>query len=251
MDAIDRFLAFTAQPNPRCIMTIPKETSYEEMVRKYLAGDAGIVQTMKYVLPKDGSSTAEEELARWKQYAKDERAALRDEVPMAFSLGPPPAEDDLAALTEVLDGASPALVEFYRRHEGGGFFMHGPDGDDGLFFLPIEAMPTEQEDLLVWYEGDDEPFEEDIDGDRLEILGLPDWYDDAIVFGMVGCAAERFLLPTTGAHRGSIFLFDHDPQGMLRLAKSFEDFLDWLIADPVRAAELTGLHGIKRYQTGA
>ncbi len=251
MDAIDRFLDFTAQPNPRCIMTIPKETSYEEMVRKYLAGDPGIVQTMKYVLPMDGTGTPEAELARWQQYAKDERAALRDEVPMAFSLGPPSSDDDLDALAEALDGASPALVEFYRRHEGGGFFMHGPDGDDGLFFLPIESMPDEQDNLRLWYDGDDEPFEETVDGDRLEILGLPDWYDSAIVFGMVGCAAERFLMPTTGAHRGCVFMFDHDPQGMVKMASSFEEFLDWLIADPVRAAELTGLHDIQRYQTGA
>ena len=240
---------FVARHDPHFVMHIPDETSYEEMVRKYEAGDKGMLQTMRFVL-KPGVS-AEDELARWKQYARDERAELRDTVPVTFFLEAPPSEADLEAFAEYLDGASPALLEFYRRHEGGALFVHGPDGDDGLFFLPIEEMERARVDILDWYDGDDEETVEETDGDGiLEIMGVPDWFESAVTFGMVGAAAERFLIPTEGPHRGAVFMFDHDPLGMRRLAPSFEDFIEWLMTEPTKAAELTGLHGAASYQAG-
>ena len=238
--------AFVERSNPHFVMHIPKETSYEEMVRKYEAGDKGILQTMKLVLRP--GVTAEEELARWKQYAKDERAELRDTVPVSFFLEAPPSEADLEAFTEYLDGASPALLEFYTRHEGGALFVHGPDGDDGLFFLPIEEMERARVDILDWYDGDEGPVEEVEEKGSLEIMGVPEWFESAVTFGMVGAAAERFLLPTAGPHRGAVFIFEHDPLGMRRLATSFEGFLAWLMAEPAKAAELTNLYEVASYR---
>lgn len=162
-----------------------------------------------------------------------------DTVPVTHFLEGPPSEADLEAFAEYLDGASPALIEFYGRHEGGALFVHGPDGEDGLFFLPIEEMERARVDILDWYDDDEAPEE-----------GVPDWFESAVAFGMVGAAAERFLLPTEGPHRGAVFIFEHDPLGMRRLAVSFEDFLAWLMAEPVRAAELTGLDEIANYLTG-
>lgn len=245
---IARFEAFAAADQPRFEMRIPEETPYEQMVRKYEAGDPGVHQTMKLVL--EPGAPAEDELARWKQYAIDERAALRDTVPVSHYLEGPPSEADLDAFAEYLDGASPALVAFYALHEGGALFVHGPDGDDGMFLLPIAEMEPARVDILDWYDNDDGPVEEVDDGEALEVLGVPDWFESAVTFGMVGAAAERFLLPTEGPHRGAVFIFEHDPLGMRRLAPSFEDFLASLMQEPLKFAQLTGLYDATAYRTG-
>lgn len=254
MTAIEAFLAFVAtcqQRNARCRMNIPKETSYEEMVRKYEAGDAGIRQTMKSVVGTFGRNSEAEELENWKRYARDERAALRERVDLRFELAPPASAADLRTLDSALQGASPGLLDFYRRNEGGAFFVNqepGAEVHNGIHFLPIADMEREREDTRVWLEDDPEPSEEDIVDGRLEVLGLPDWYDDCVVFGAFAYAAERFLIATSGPHRGCVFEFDHDPLGFIKRADSFEEFLAWLMQDPARTAELTGLYTIEAFE---
>ncbi len=254
MTSIARFIEFVARcqkHNARCRMHMPKETSYEEMVRKYEAGDAGMIQTMKSVTGIFGRGSAEEELENWKRYARDERAALRESVALQFSLQPAASAADLKALESALQGASPALIEFYRQHEGGTFFMNSePEAEvhNAIHFLPIGDMERERDDTRVWLEDDDEPSAEEFADGRLEVLGLPDWYDDCVMFGALAFSAERFLIATSGPHRGSVFEFDHAPLGFIKRADSFDEFLDWLRENPARSAELTGLYQIEAFE---
>jgi hypothetical protein len=251
---IEDFLAFVAtcqQRNARCRMHIPKETSYEEMVRKYEAGDAGIKQTMKSVVSTFGRQSAEEELENWKRYARDERAALREQVALQFELAPHASAADMQTLEAALKGASPGMLAFYRKHEGGALFVNSePSAEvhNGIHFLPIANMARERDDTRVWLENDPEPSAEEIVDGRLEVLGLPDWYDDCVVFGAFAYAAERFLVATSGPHRGCVFEFDHDPLGFIKRADSFEDFLIWMMEEPARTAELTGLYTIEAFE---
>ncbi|MEM0952757.1 MAG: hypothetical protein AAGI24_01345 [Pseudomonadota bacterium] len=54
---------------------------------------------------------------------------------------------------------------------------------------------------------------------------LPDWLDNAVVFGEIPEASNYLLMPTTGPDAGKVFLFEHQTQSFTEQA---EDFLSYL-----------------------
>jgi hypothetical protein len=241
LETATAFLAFCGKHNTRFIRPIPERTPYEQMLADLADGDPA-VQTAFNWARQALKTSAEGVLAEWRRYAESERASLRATVQVAHSLAAAPAGTALDEFGARLRGASPELLELYRRHDGASLFVDVEDGGSGLFFYPIAEMPAEREALA---ERLDQPPMETVEDGRLQIYGRPDWLDDAVVFGGFGYAPERLVLSTGGEHRGSVFLFCHDPLQLVRLGASFGEFLEQLCRQP---CTLLAAYGGSTYQ---
>jgi hypothetical protein len=248
--AIETFLGFCARRNPRLIHPVPQHTPYELMLLDLARGDRAVRAAFDWAKSAQQASD-EAVLADWKRQAAGERAAIRRVVPLRHRLAPPPREAAWHGLEAQLDGASGALLELYRRHDGAELFVDAGDGGSGLFCYPIAEMAAEHEALAERLDG---PTMEILEDGNLQVFGRPDWLDGALVFAGFGYAPERLLLPTRGEHRGSVFLFSHDPLRLLRLHHTFDGLLDELGRNPIALLGAYGgpaYQGAERYESSA
>ncbi|MBV8062603.1 MAG: SMI1/KNR4 family protein [Nevskia sp.] len=243
-ETISAFLAFCAQRNPRFVHPIPQRTPYEQMLHDLDNGDPAVLTAFNWARQTQNASD-EAVRAEWRRYAQTERASIRRHVAVAHELAAPPAPQALETLRATLDGASPELYELYRRHDGAGLFVDREDGGNGLFLFPLAELDAERDNLGERLEG---PLMETVEDGRLQVYGRPDWIDTAVVFAGFGYAPERLLLPTRGEHRGSVFLFCHDPQQLVQLAPDFGALLEQLRNQPVT---LLGSYGGASYQNAS
>jgi hypothetical protein len=250
MTAVADFIEFLTRPRPRFVMHIPERTPYEDMVYRFEQGDPGMQQTMRLVTKHMNNHTEAEELALWKQRGEIERQELRPVVGVSHALNATPDASSLALLVQALNGASPALLDFYQRHDGGHFFADEADPECGILFFPIAQMADEPEYLRPWLDEDEAYWEETTEDGELALFGEPPWLKTAVIFGGIGVAAERFLMPTEGEHRGAVFEFSHDPLGFRRLAPTFDAFLELLMREPIKVATMVGLYSASEYRTG-
>lgn len=240
-EALTAFFSFCGQHNARFIRPIPQRTTYEQMLADLEDGDPAVQTAFNWARQVQKTS-AEAILTEWRRYAESERASLRATVPVSHSLAAAAAAAALDEFSARLRGASPELLELYRRHDGASLFVDLEDAGSGLFFYPIAEMAAEREALAERL--DQPPMETEEDG-QLQIYGRPAWLDSAVVFGGFGYAPERLVLSTEGEYRGSVFLFRHDPQQLVRLASSFGELLEQLCR---QAQVLLSAHGGAAYQ---
>jgi len=238
---ISAFLAFCAQRNPRFVHPIPQRTPYEQMLHDLDNADPAVLTAFNWARQTQNAD-GETIRAEWRRYAETERASLRSHVGVSHTLAQPPPAAALERLRTTLGGASEELLELYRRHDGAALFIDRDNEGNGLFFYPVTELEAEREGLAERLEG---PVMETVEDGHLQVYGRPDWIDDAMVFAGFGYAPERLLLPTRGEHRGSVFLFCHDPLQLVQLASSFGALLDLLCREPV---SLLGRHGGSSYQ---
>jgi hypothetical protein len=238
---IDAFVAFCKQRNPRFIHPIPQHTQYEQMLIDLARGDAAVRAAFEWAR-KTQNASDEAILADWRRYAATERAGIRRAVRVQHRLAAAPEQAAWQKLQAAVGGASAELLEFFQRHDGAELFIDCDDSGNGLFFFPIAEMPGERQPVLERLDG---PAMETLEDGRLQVFGRPDWLDSTIVFGGFGYCPERLLLPTQGEHRGSVFLFNHDPLQLLRLHLGFGELLDELRRQPVG---LLGSYGGASYQ---
>lgn len=246
--SIQAFLAFCAQPRPRLVRPAPQRTPYEQMLADLHNGDAAVTAAFEWAR-QAANASAETILAEWRRTAAAERAAIRLRVPLRHQLKPAPAAAALQALGAALPEGG-GLLELYRLHDGAELFVDDDEGG-GLFLYPIAEMQAEGEALAERLEGP--PVETEEDG-RLQIYGRPPWLDSALVFAGFGYAPDRLLLATNGEHAGAVFLFNHDPSQLLRLAPRFDAWLDQLRNQPLALLGAYGggsYQGASAYQTGA
>ncbi len=204
-----------------------------------------MLETMELILPK--GSTASDELALWKERAATERANLREFV----SVGHVVNFEDYAnprSIAQWPDGIADNFVRFYQHIHSAELYVDEVDPEGGLRFYPVSVMAAELEGVRCWLEDDTEGYEESEWEGELELLGMPPWLDETIVFGGVGQSAERFLLAYGGPYRGSVLAFDHDPLGMRIAASSFELFLATIIEQPLSVAQWIGLYEAVAYE---
>lgn len=244
---IEAFLGFCAQRNHRLIHPIPQHTPYELMLLDLARGDSAVQAALQWAKTAQ-QATDEEVLADWRRQAASERAGIRRVVPLQHRLAPAPDEAAWQSLQVDLEGVSDTLLELYRRHDGAELFVDTEDGG-GLFCYPIAEMAAERDGVAERLDG---PPMEIMEDGRLLLYGRPHWLDGAVVFAGFGFTPERLLLPTRGEHRGSVFLFSHDPPRLLRLEQSFDALLEQLLLQP--AALLSryggpGYQGAERYET--
>lgn len=240
-ETISAFLAFCAQRNPRFVHPIPARTPYEQMLHDLENGDPAVLTAFNWARQTQNAS-AEVVLAEWRRYAETERASIRRTVMVSHKLADPPAPAALEALRAGCGGACDELLLLYTRHDGASLFVDREDGGSGLFFFPLAELAAERENLAERLDG---PVMETVEDGRLRVYGRPDWLDDAVVFAGFGYAAERLLLPTQGEHRGSVFLFCHDPEELVQQATGFGALLDQLRQQPI---QLLGAYGGASYQ---
>lgn len=243
--AVTEFLAMFRDGAGRFRVDLPEETPHQKMVRGYEAREPEMIEVMKLVLP-DGSTEAQE-LALWKERALAERAGLRPFVNVRHEVQPA-GGDDLGLYEETLRDAAPDLLRLYQSIRSAQLYVDTEDPEGGLRFFPVPEMATQREYVRGWLEDDDEGFEESESGDELELMGMPPWLDDAVVFAGIGQAAERFVLACDGPHKGSVFAFEHDPLGMRRVAQSFEQFLRLVRNKPLDVAKWVGICDAVEYQ---
>jgi hypothetical protein len=238
---IDNFLGFCARPNHRLIHPVPRHTPYELMLQDLARGDAAVRAAFQWA--KTTQQTSDEEvLADWRRQAASERASIRRVVPLRHRLAPAPDQAAWLSLSVDLDGACDTLLELYRRHDGAELFIDAESPGNGLFCYAIAEMAAERDAVAERLDG---PAMEITEDGCLQAYGRPDWLDSAVVFAGFGYSPERLLLPTRGEHRGSVFLFSHDPPQLLRLEHSFDGLLDRLLRQP---AALLGRYGGPGYQ---
>ena len=238
---IDTFLAFCARPRQRLIHPVPRHTPYELMLLDLARGDAAVKAAFEWA--KTAQQAGDEAvLADWRRQAAAERASFRRVVPLRHRLAPAPGEAAWLSLQQELEGASGTLLEFYRRHDGAELFVDAESNGGGLYWYAIAEMAAERESVAQRLEG---PAMEIVEDGRMQVYGRPDWLDSAVVFAGFGYTPDRLLLPTRGEHRGSVFLFSHDPPQLLRLEHSFDGLLDQLLRQP---ASLLGEYGGPGFQ---
>ena len=238
---IDRFLGFCTRRNHRLIHPIPQHTPYELMLLDLARGDAAVQAAFQWAKTAQQASD-EAVLADWRRQAANERASVRRVVPLRHRMAQPPGASSWMSLQASLDGASDSLLEFYRRHDGAELFADAESGGGGLYCHPIAEMAAERESLAQRVDG---PAVELVEDGRVLVYGRPDWLDSAVVFAGFAYTPDRLLLPTRGEHRGSVFLFSHDPAQLLRLEHSFDGLLDQLLRQP---AALLSQYGGPAYQ---
>jgi hypothetical protein len=243
-ETIGAFLAFCAQRNPRFVHPIPQRTPYEQMLQDLENGDPAVLTAFNWARQTQNAS-ADAVLAEWRRYAETERAGIRRFVMVSHSLAPPPPAEAVAALRGTLDGSGGELLELYSRHDGAGLFVDREDGGSGLFFFPLAELEAERQALAERLDG---PLMETVEDGRLHVYGRPDWLDSAVVFAGFGYAPERLLIATRGEHRGSVFLFCHDPQELVQCAPAFGALLDQLRQQPI---QLLGAYGGASYQNAS
>ena len=242
--SIGAFLAFCTERRPRFVHPIPLRTPYEQMLVDLEDGDPAVRTAFNWARQAQ-NLPAEAVLAEWRRYAESERAGIRRTVEVSHRLMPPPTMQTLTQLRAALGEASPELLELYGRHDGASLFIDTDNDGNGLFFFPLAEMAAEREAIAERLEP---PAVETVEDGRLQVYGRPPWLDSALVFGGFGYAPERLLLPTEGEHRGSVFLFSHDPLQMARLSLSFGGLLDQLRLQPIG---LLGGYGGASYQGAA
>ena len=223
------------------------------MVHDFERGDPETLQTMRLVMPEN--STPELELDKWRQRACEERANLRPVVQVSHELESAPEPASFAEFERIAAAASPELVDLYKHHDGIHLFVDEECAELGLYFYSIAAMKAEKDGLAPWLEmmAEDQYEEEEYQG-RLEIFGIPDWLETAIVFGGIGVAAERLIIPLNGNHTGHVFMFCHDPLGFRHVASSFGSFLENIRNDPCKAVDeldLDYLYDAEHYRVDA
>lgn len=243
-EATLQFLTHFQIPSGQFNTPVPIETPYERMVREFEAGAPNMLETMKLVVPKD--STEAEELARWKQWAVEERSCVRSSVqvrhklvPLRSTLGP--------KFGKAVRVTSDDFVAFYGCLDSARLFVPGNEPEGGLIFYPSTEHPDQLDYVRDWLEQDEEDFEESMESGELEFLGTPPWLEACVAFAGIGQSAERFLLACDGPYRGSVLAFDHDPLGMRIVAPSFEAFLRTIIGSPLLVANWVGIHDADRY----
>ncbi|MFN3580730.1 MAG: SMI1/KNR4 family protein [Pseudomonas sp.] len=239
MDVVTTFLSHFQSSQGRFRMLIPEETAYEKMVREYEAGIPHMLEVMRLVVSDE--STEEKELVLWKERAVAERSRLRTFVRVQHTLNAP---DDTGwqDLQNMTKGASESLVCLYQRLDSAELYVDEEESESGLRFYPVSEMCDELEYVRSWLQEDEGDYEESEWDGQLELLGLPPWLDETVVFGGIGLAAERFLLACGGPYRGKVLAFDHDPLGMRVVADSFELFLEQIMNEPLRVAHWTGIY---------
>ncbi len=237
---ISAFLAFCAQRNPRFVHPTPQRTPYEQMLHDLDKADPAVLTAFNWARQTQNTDGATIR-AEWLRYAEAERAGLRPHVAVSHTLGPPPAAAALERLQAALDSASDELLELYRHHDGAALFIDRENDGNGLFFYPIAELEAERGNLAERLDG---PVLETVEDGRLQVYGRPGWIDGAVVFAGFGYAPERLLLPTRGEHRGSVFLFSHDPLALVQLAPGFGALLELLCREPL---PLLGRHGGSSY----
>lgn len=241
---IEAFLAFCAQRNARFVHPIPQHTPYEQMLHDLENGDPAVLTAFNWARQTQNAS-AETVLAEWRRYAETERAGIRRHVMVSHSFAAPPPPQALENLRLLLDGAADELLELYTRHDGASLFVDREDGGSGLFFFPLAELEGERQSLCERLDG---PVMETVEDGRLRVYGRPDWLDSAVVFGGFGYAPERLLLATQGEHRGTVFLFCHDPQELAQCASGFGALLEQLRLQPI---QLLGAYGGASYQNAS
>lgn len=248
MEAVLKFLTHFHTQSGEFRTPIADETPYERMVREFEAGVPNLVETMKLVLP-DGSTEAQQ-LKQWKTWAKEERAALRGKIRVRHSLVPAKRSSQVKLRTLSSD-VSEEFVALYLCIQSAQLFVPEEKPDGGVLFYSPSEMAGELDYVRDWFEDDDEDFESSESDGELELVGSPAWLNDCIVFAGIGQAADRFLLAGAGPYAGSVFAFDHDGLSMRRVATSFAEFLEFLIAEPLVVARWVGIYGADAYHEAA
>lgn len=226
---ISAFLAFCAERNPRFVHPIPQRTPYEQMLHDLDNGDPVVLTAFNWARQTQNAA-ADTVRAEWRRYAETERAGIRRQVHVDHRFAAPPDAEALEDLRLALGGAGDELLELYRRHDGASLFVDREDQGNGLFFYPLAELEAEREALSERLDG---PVMETVEDGRLRVFGRPDWLGSAVIFAGLGYVPERLLLATRGEHRGSVFLYCHDPEMLLQLAPSFGALLAQLSREPI------------------
>ncbi len=122
----------------------PSETPYEQMVRDYQAGSPRLLKTMKLVLLP--GSTESQELERWKDRAKAERARLRRQVRVHHTLNQVRRSSE-AKLEALARGTSKDFIALYLQLQSAQLYVDEMQPEGGLHFYPIAQMPQALEDV--------------------------------------------------------------------------------------------------------
>ncbi len=112
--------------------------------------------------------------------------------------------------------------------------------DDSAFYI---AHPSEWQSL----ENDFNLWINDLDDQEKEEL-LPDWLDDAIVFGEIPSSGNYFLYLIKGEHQGKVFEFEHDGFEFIEIGKSIIDFLEYICSPTEKLIQ--NIHSHTRYSDG-
>lgn len=164
-------------------------------------------------------------------------------IPLLHQANAPATAAAIDALASRLNGCSDALLSLYRKHDGLRLYAKRNDQLSGLLLFPLEEMAAAKDRLSEWLEIDSLCMDEDedelgpytTDEGVLAYLGYPDWWEEALVFGILDCTPESLIMPTRGEHAGKIFIYEHDGGDYTSwVADSFEDLIHTLIRDPVQ-----------------
>ncbi len=180
-------------------------------------------------------------------------------VPIEHHWCEPASAESLRWLEKALGGSADGLLDLYREAGGARLFAKWGDSEDGLLFIPVEEMESEKAELGEWifmHEADPElsvSYEEYEDEGVLTLRGTPPpWWDGAVVFSGLGYSPERIFVVADGAHRGKIFIYEHESDASSFLAGDFDAFLRLVMADPARFMRRYGtdFSDVERYEAG-
>ncbi len=180
-------------------------------------------------------------------------------VPVEHHWCEPASAEALRWLEQALCGSADGLLDLYREAGGARLFAKWGNPEDGLLFIPVEEMESEKEELATWifmHENDPElsmPYEEYEDEGVLTLQGTPPpWWEGAVVFSGFGYAPERIFVVTDGAHRGKVFVYEHESDASSLLAGDFDAFLRLVMTDPAHFMRRYGtdFSEVERYEAG-
>ncbi|UOO90618.1 SMI1/KNR4 family protein [Vitreoscilla massiliensis] len=130
-----------------------------------------------------------------------------------------------------------SVVAFYAQMNGAALFMAEQRLQDyvidaSVLLFGIEELAFEKAQLLEWLQ----PIMADLDDDAYfddirEVIAQ--YVEHVLVFGGFEFSPERFILLTDGRLKGQVWLFLHDgcDQFVLKMADSFEAFLQLMMDD--------------------
>lgn len=164
----------------------------------------------------------------------------------------PASPSDIERLRKMLNGTGGELVDMYSQTNGMRLFSNVGDSDECFYFLPVEDMESNKNELDEWIgaeaEADDSDCEygEDYEEDDLTIYGIPPWWDTIVVIAGWGYAPERLFIATEGEHVGAVFQFEHDGGYIVRVAKNVVELFSIITNTPVEF--ITKYYGVAYFE---
>lgn len=161
---------------------------------------------------------------------------------LSHELPGPATEPELKALRE--GGVPEDFIEFYSQHNGAVLYRdsiknHAGFHATGIYLAPVSEWPLLGSYAQEWIDSLDA-------AERQELV--PEWTEDAIVFGEAPNSGNYFILAMSGEKRGRIFYFDHDGFEFEEYAENLPQFFSKVTYRP--AEQLHSLGCYVRYTDG-